>query len=362
MQLISGTIQHYDWGSTDAIAQLQGREPGAQPEAELWFGSHPSAPSREVATNSIIVDLPFLVKVLAAAKPLSIQTHPNAAQAAEGFEREQRDGVAIGAPTRVYRDANHKPEIIVALTPFEALCGFRPVHQTIELLRAIGTRELRPFADALSKPDDRAALHQVMSSLFTMTEGDRVHLVRAVVRDCGRATTRAECEAVVRIHKHFPDDIGCVVALFLNHVVLAPGEAIFLAAGNLHAYVHGVGVEVMATSDNVVRGGLTPKHIDVPELLRVVDTTPLPDPRFVRTVTATPGVEIVSYHPPVADFAVDRITIDTMPHEWSAMSDEIVLCTAGTVNGLTPGTAAIVRAGEQLSLRGSGVVWRVFKP
>jgi mannose-6-phosphate isomerase len=364
VERITGTVQPYAWGSTTALAALRGRAPSAGPEAELWYGSHPSAPSLVEATGAPIGEVPFLVKILASAEPLSIQTHPNLAQAREGFAREEAAGLARNAPTRTYRDANHKPEIIIALTEFEALCGFRPVAEIVRTFHSFGTVHLNVLADGLHENPTPGGIRELLGQLFNLRPDDRQQLVGGLVRVCQRPAFFANdtAQLVARLNEFYPGDIGCVVALMLNHVRLAPGQAIFLDAGNLHAYIQGMGVEVMSTSDNVVRGGLTPKHIDVPELLRVVDPTPLLDPVFRPVVDATPGVETVRYHPPVSDFAVDRITLEGAPAMWTAFADEIVLCTAGLVNRLGPSDAALVHAGEHVELRGAGVVWRVRQP
>ena len=366
MQLITGTVQRYDWGSVDALAQLQGREPDGRPEAELWFGSHPAAPSRFVESGSPIPALPFLVKALAAAKPLSIQTHPTALQARLGFERENTARISLDAPTRTYRDDNHKPEMIVAITPFEAWCGFRPAAETVALLRSIPSRLLRPFADVLANDSDNP-LRTVLGLLLTMAPGDQHLLVADVVEACRRSSVqRSATDALLNAEFHFPGDIGCVVTLLLTHLVLAPGEALYLGAGNLHAYCRGLGVEVMATSDNVIRGGLTPKNIDVPELLRTVDTTPLTEPRLFPTVIGEPGVEILSFEPPVREFAVERITLDGMAHSWTSDTDEMIMCTDGTALGpqidIASGHAAFVPGGETVSVRGHATIWRVRTP
>jgi mannose-6-phosphate isomerase len=362
MERIVGTIQPYAWGSKTALASLQGKPESDGPEAELWYGSHPSAPSRFQATGAVIGDLPFLVKILAAGAPLSIQTHPNASQARAGFAREEAAGVPLKAPTRTYRDANHKPEIIIALTEFEALCGFRPVDEIASVFHSLGTVHLNVFADGLGRTPE--GIRELLGLLLGLGANDRASLVESLVRVCSRPSFAANdtAQLVLRLHEFYPGDIGCVVALMLNHVTLAPGQAIFLAAGNVHAYIGGLGVEVMATSDNVVRGGLTPKHIDVPELLHVIDPTPLLHPVFRPTVDATPGVETVMYHPPVHDFAVDRITLEGATKSWVATHDEIVLCTEGSVNDLLPTQAALVQAGEHVHLRGRGVAWRAFQP
>jgi mannose-6-phosphate isomerase len=366
MALITGTMQRYDWGSLDAIARLQGRVPDGRPEAELWFGSHPAGPSKFVDTGQFIEPQPFLVKLLAAVKPLSIQTHPTKTQAIIGFARENTAGVALDAPTRTYRDDNHKPEMIVAITPFEAWCGFRPIEETVALLRAIPSRLLKPFAEVLAGSGDNP-LRTVLGLLLTMPAIDQHVLVADVVEACRRnPMKRPETDALLNAEFHFPGDIGCVVTLLLNHLVLAPGEALFLGAGNLHAYARGFGIEVMATSDNVIRGGLTPKHIDVPELLRTVDTAPLFEPRLVPTVIGEPGVEILSFDPPVAEFAIDRIVLEGLPYSWLTEHDEIIVCTDGTVQlsgeHVPPGAASLIPAETVETARGHGTIWRVRQP
>jgi mannose-6-phosphate isomerase len=376
---LTGTVQHYAWGSTRAIPALLGVEPDGRPWAELWLGAHPSAPSRlddgtaldaaiaadparwlGAATAARFGGLPYLLKVLSAGQPLSLQAHPSLAQAAEGFARENDLGIALGAPNRVYKDANHKPELICALTEFDALCGFRPLPATVELLHALASRGavgLAPFAAVLdgagADPAVAAsALRHTVGTLLTMAPGDQGHLVEQTAAACERVDDgpyALSAAWMVRLAGQYGDDVGAVVSLLLNCLQLQPGEAIFLGAGNLHAYLRGTGVEIMANSDNVLRGGLTPKHVDVPELLRVLDFTPLDDPRFAPVGHHGDGVR---YAPPVPEFSLHD------SHAAPVHGPEIWLCTQGEVAGLRRGQAAFVEAGSTALPNGPGTVYR----
>jgi mannose-6-phosphate isomerase len=296
--------------------------------------------------------LPFLLKVLAAETALSIQVHPNLAQARAGFADEDARGVPHDAPQRNYKDPNHKPELLCALTEFDTLCGFRAIEATLALLDALGGAELAPYRDMLARDGLRAAFSALLSS------GEQAPLVSAVVAALPRlaGTDWAPLgEALARVARDFPGDIGVVVALLLNFVRLNPGEAIFLAAGTVHAYLHGVGVEVLANSDNVLRCGLTPKHVDVPELLRITDFTPLAEPRC----PATNG----TFDVPVPDFALSLIDGTATVEDRGPSIILPVDAPAGVQVGdttveLTRGHAAFVAACDAaFAVRGSG---RIF--
>lgn len=379
MEPLRGAIRTYAWGSRTAIAEFTGRRvPAAHPEAELWLGAHPGDPAclATAAGEVSLLDvlnadpegqlgpvaharfgdrLPFLVKVLAADEPLSLQAHPSAMQAIEGYEREERLGVPVSSPIRNYRDTSHKPELLVALQPFEALAGFRPAARTVELLRALAVSDLDPFIDLLGgrsgadrsdlRADDNTSdadgLRALFTTWITAPQPDLDVLVPAVLEgaihylssEAGEFS--AEAKTVLELGERYPGDAGVLAALLLNRVSLAPGEAIYLSAGNLHTYLHGVGLEVMANSDNVLRGGLTPKHVDVPELLRVLDFTPTTE-EALRPGTHTDGPEVV-YETPAEEFAVSRLTLDGayLGHEVDAPSrhdgPQILLCTEGSV-------------------------------
>lgn len=256
MQSVVGTTQQYAWGDTEFIPQLLGVEPDGHPWAEYWLGTHPSGQTT-LRGGSPLADvtgeLPYLLKVLAAAEPLSLQTHPNAEQARAGF--------AGG----IFPDPNPKPELLCALTPFEALCGVRPVAATLELLDQLGIDEL---ARVLAADGPGATLEGLYREGLDP---------RPAIEACGRSAC-PEANWVNRLSAMYPDDPSVVATLLLNLVVLEPGQALRLDAGNLHAYLRGAGIELMGASDNVVRGGLTAKPVDVDELLRIVDPTPLERP------------------------------------------------------------------------------------
>src|SRR5690606_18749525 len=272
---LSNVPRDYAWGSASLLAELEGRTPTGSPEAEVWFGDHPGDPA-DVAGGSTLDavtggKLPYLLKLLAAADPLSIQVHPTIEQARDGWAREA--ALAADDPTRNYRDDNHKPELIVALSErFEALSGLRPVEATLRLLAELGesdgVAELRKRLSGDGSETDADVLRDALAWLLSGTAQSAVDDITAAVADASSEEFAAELTAVRAIAERNPGDPGVVVALLMNFIVLARGEGIFLRAGLLHAYVSGLGVEIMAASDNVLRGGLTSKHIDVPELLR----------------------------------------------------------------------------------------------
>mgnify|MGYP006266006949 CR=1 FL=1 len=360
---MQGAIRTYAWGSRTAIAEFTGRPaPTAHPEAELWLGAHPGDPARldtDGASASLldVIDsdpegelgsavcrrfgdrLPFLVKVLAADEPLSLQAHPSAQQAIEGFEREERIGVPINSPVRNYRDRSHKPELLVAITDFEALAGFRPAARSVEFMRALGVPALEPYIGLLTDQSDASGLRALFTTWITAPQPDLDTLIPAVLDGAityirsGAKEFTDESRTVLELGERYPGDAGVLAALLINRVRLKPGEGMFLAAGNLHAYLHGMGMEVMANSDNVLRGGLTPKHVDVPELLRVLDFAPVADP---RVPTRREGIELV-YETPAPEFAVSVITLDAgdLGHEVDAPvrheGPQVLVCTEGAV-------------------------------
>lgn len=365
MNLLRGAVRKYAWGSRTAIAEFTGRQsPTQHPEAELWLGAHPGDPAH-CATDEgerslldmINADpegqlgsgsrarfgdaLPFLAKVLAADEPLSLQAHPSSQQAVHGFEREERLGIPVTAPTRNYRDASHKPELIVALGQFEALAGFRSAERSAEFMRALAVTDLDPYITLLKGQSDADGLRALFTTWITAPQPALDVLVPSVLDGAigyirsGETTFHAEAKTILELGERYPGDAGVLAAMLLNRITLQPGEGIYLPAGNLHAYLHGVGVEVMANSDNVLRGGLTPKHVDVPELLRVLDFTPAADsvilPRAIRG-----GAELV-YDTPAPEFAVSvlQVSDEQVGHEIDAPAEhagpQVLLCTEGTV-------------------------------
>ncbi len=311
---LSNTPRDYAWGSMTLLAELTGRTPSGDPEAEIWFGDHPGDPSVVDDGSGRTLDawlrergappLPYLMKLLAAGSSLSIQAHPSKAQAEAGFAREEAAGVPRDAAERTYRDDNHKPEIIVAVSDvFRALVGLRPLAQTRRLVAALGDGPgPRALAARLQGEDDAAVLRETLEWLLSGEARAEVAGIIAALADAHSDEFAAELAALRTIGADFPDDAGVVVALLMNLVELRRGEALFAPAGVLHAYQDGLGVELMAASDNVLRGGLTPKHIDVPELLRIVDTTPGPAP----VVVPADGVFDVG----IPDFTLTRLAVD----------------------------------------------------
>lgn len=365
---LSNTPRDYAWGSTTAIAELLGRKPSGKPEAELWLGTHPGSPSHVIGagthggagTLSELTTLPFLLKVLAADAPLSLQAHPNLEQAEAGFARENALGIPLSAAERNYRDALPKPELIYALSSdFAALCGFRPVAATRELLAPLG---FDPSVDGLlSRLTDDESLRSVFAWLLERS-AEVLALVDRV-SELARGRTEPEFVAVARLADRYPGDPGVVVALLLNYVVLEPGQVLYLPAGNIHMYLNGLGIELMAASDNVLRGGLTPKHVDVVELLRVLDFRPVPVPLLAPEVPA-PGLQV--FRPDVPYFELAVVSPVGEPVRFAPPGESILLCTAGTVSvtGLVSkfelhrGDAAYVTPDEgALGFEGTGTVF-----
>ncbi|MEO6570404.1 MAG: mannose-6-phosphate isomerase, class I [Ilumatobacteraceae bacterium] len=305
MERVHGVVQHYAWGDHTFIPQLLGDEPDGTPWAELWLGTHPKAPSTlddGSPLSDLTGELPYLLKVLAAGRPLSLQTHPDAEQARAGFAR--------GA----YPDPYPKPELLCALTPFEALCGLRPTERTIDLLDQLGAIQL---CDAVREAGPGDALERLYRG-----EIDPMPVVAAC-----EGSERDEARWVRRLDRRYPGEPSVAATLLLNLVVLRPGQAVRLDAGNLHAYLSGCGIELMGPSDNVIRGGLTDKHVDVDELLDVVDRTPLERP------VLPDGVQ---FDLPAASVALVRLEAG---EQRLAAGGELSIDMAGTSLAWTPGDA-----------------------
>ncbi|HYF71534.1 MAG TPA: mannose-6-phosphate isomerase, class I [Nocardioides sp.] len=338
------STRDYAWGSTSLIPRFLGEPSDGQPQAELWAGAHPAAPSRlpdgralgELIASEAVSTLgarthsrfgprlPFLIKALAAAEPLSLQVHPTSERARIGYAEEEAAGVPVDAPERRYRDPFHKPELILAMTRFEGMAGFRDVDKTAEILGLLGTPWAEQTARRLTAGPAFQALHHVVRDILAM-ESDTLTTALADIaaaalgaeersHQARRPSTRValdrasvDREAIrvfaqtIGLAERYPDDPGVLVTLLLNHVVLAPGEAMFLGAGVVHAYTSGFGIEIMAASDNVVRAGLTPKHVDVQELLHIASFTPTPPPLWAPTEV---GDGVQYFDPPVDEFAL----------------------------------------------------------
>ncbi|MFJ6214613.1 mannose-6-phosphate isomerase, class I [Streptomyces sp. NPDC092296] len=393
MDRLVNTVRPYAWGSTTAIPELLGQEPTGEPQAELWMGAHPGAPSRvdrgdgECSLAEVIAadpkaelgtatlerfgpTLPFLLKVLAAGHALSVQVHPTLEQAQAGFADEEARGVPLDAPHRNYKDANHKPEMICALSDFDGLCGFRAPAASADLLDSLGIPALERWTATLRTAPEAEALRTVLAEVLG-TDRDRGTAMAAEVAEAlekaalGDGPYAADCAAYAAAARDFPGDPGIIAALLLNRVRLRPGQAMYLGAGVPHAYLSGLGVELMANSDNVLRCGLTPKHVDVPELLRVVDfraTEPAvlsPSP-----VPGTPGEEL--YPAPVTEFRLSRCTVRDGSLTLDGRTPQILLCAAGeavltdaagSTLTLAPGRSAYLPAdGTDVRVGGIGAV------
>ncbi|MFF8993450.1 mannose-6-phosphate isomerase, class I [Streptomyces sp. NPDC014983] len=378
MDRLDNTVRPYAWGSPTAIPELLGVEPTGEPQAEMWMGAHPGAPSRTARgtlAEVIAADperelgkdtvarfgprLPFLLKILAAGAPLSLQVHPDLKQAREGYDDEERRGVPLDAPHRNYKDANHKPELICALTEFDGLCGFREPAHAADLLAGLGVDSLKPYVDLLHAHPEDAALREVLTAILTADPDAMARTVAETGAACARLG--GDYAPYADLAHHYPGDPGVLAAMLLNHVRLQPGEALFLGAGVPHAYFSGLGVEIMANSDNVLRCGLTLKHVDVPELLRVVRFE-AGDPGVLRPEAAPDGEEV--YETPIDEFRLSRYALSEggAAQDLTRNTPQILLCTAGTVRAggheLGPGRSVFVPAGEKAEVSGAGTVFR----
>ena len=353
-----------------------GVPPTGEPQAELWLGAHPRAPSvlRRSGTNrplnQVIADdpigelgedaaqtfggeLPFLVKILAVDQPLSLQTHPTRSQAQAGFDSEEEQGIPLDAEHRAYRDRNHKPELICALEPFTALCGLRPPESAAALLGSLEVTALDPVITFLQAGELASALRW----LLEQPPESGTEIAQHVAAACSKSGPfPGERHWGVRIGDQHPGDIGVAVALMLNLVRLEPGQALFLGAGNLHMYLRGAAVEIMANSDNVLRGGLTSKHVDIPALLDVVDCHPH------EVLVQAPTSSCSTFQSPVPEFSLTRVEL-AGSQQFTPSGPEIVLCASGSVmvagHEITGGRAVWVPAGAgELEMVGNGLVFR----
>lgn len=337
MRRLIGSVQKYDWGDASFLPSLLQTPTDGEPWAELWFGTHHMGPSHietptgNVALSTITGNLDILVKILAAAKPLSLQTHPTRTQAEAGYEAENARGVPLDSPLRTYRDNADKPELIVALTPFHALCGFAPIDTSVALLHAM---EWQREANYLEQHGIHAYLEWVYANDITVSFDGAP-------------------QWLTQLAQQYPDDHSLCVAPLLHYVELAPGEALSLPAGNLHAYLQGAGLEVMTSSDNVVRAGFTRKHVDIPELLRIVDARPRDEPVVSPVIDGNIG----TYQCPTDAFSVQRIELRGSHTLIPASVHRIIVVTDGATDSLSTGHAAVALPNEQVELRGNATVW-----
>lgn len=383
-------VRNYAWGSYDGILIHSGIavEQG-KPTAEVWMGAHPDAPSlvqtREgtwVPLHKFIADyplsalgeevfgeygeLPFLFKVLSASMPLSIQVHPNKANALAGFERERSLGIPRTAPECNYKDRNHKPELAVALSTLSALCGFRDPLQASGML---GTSLSDFFGFDPSKPEE--SFRAILRKALALKEKERLQVedrAKSRARELCASNDPEEARAgrtVLLCYEHYPHDAGAISPFFMSIIELAAGEGVFIPAGVMHAYLGGTILEIMATSDNVIRGGLTHKHIDAEDLVKVLDYSA--SPLLVSPEILGEGSLEKTWETPAREFSLSQIELsETRPYLGSTQGPEILLCTRGEAKVL--GSSEFrVRRGESLfvsaacpsySLAGTATIYR----
>jgi len=389
--ILKNPVQEYAWGSYSAIQELLGKTlPSDRPMAEMWMGAHPISPSEvligeqwrsldeviEGSPESILGKrvaekfankLPFLFKILAVSKPLSVQIHPNIEQAREGFARENRLHIPLDAPNRNYRDDNHKPELLLAITCFTCLKGFRRINEIIGLMERIAPTGLSNELTQLRKNPEASGLKSFFNSLMSMDKSRRKQVLgEAVSLAEKRADQDPSYHWMVQLTREYPEDIGVFSPVLLNFVELRPGDAMFLEAGELHSYLNGLAMELMANSDNVLRGGLTPKYRDVPELLKLVDfkTGPALPVRPERLGTCESA-----YQTPAREFTLSLISVNKGKSFESQRdrSVEILICMEGEGTGqvlaLTKGRSVIVpSAVSQYRIDGMATLYKASVP
>lgn len=370
---ISNVARDYAWGSTTLISDYFGLPSTGKPMAEIWFGTHPGSLTQvdstenEPATTLLHLrddaPLPYLLKILAAGQPLSIQAHPTSKQAVAGFERENALGIALDSPQRNYKDARHKPEMLVALTEFHALAGFKPLNHIqaeLALIAKHASDSLRAeltVYNSLLRDGIKPLFHHLISA-----RGHKDEILDELVAACEKALASGETEfdpslrLVSELNLLYPHDIGIAISLMMNYVVVQPNQAIQLTAGQIHAYLSGLGVEIMAASDNVLRGGLTPKHIDVQQLQKVLSFEGK-DVKPVNGRQLTRG--LVAYDQAVEDYLLYRVDVsgENLLADLELPEPSIVLCTAGELAvSDSKGERVVLRRGEAAYLEGARLI------
>ncbi len=374
ISLLKNTIQDYAWGSSTAIPELLGKNPiSNKPQAELWMGAHPKAPSlakcdgKWISLLELIEKdpknilgkkvaekfdnrLPYLFKVLAAAKTLSIQAHPSLSQAREGFEKENKLKIPLNAPNRNYKDNNHKPECICALKPFWALKGFRKISSILAFMEKVCPQNLGKELDDLRQNRNFQGLKTFFNALMTMDRERQSRIIKeAIITAQKLGEDDPAFKWMLNLHNEYPEDIGVLFPLLLNLIYLKPGQAIFIPAGELHSYLDGIGIELMANSDNVLRGGLTSKHVDVPELMRVLSF----EEKQANMISPHPKGDGESIYPSSAEeFILSIVSLKEgmVYNSPTRRSVEILICTAGEATITDPGQNGRLSIGKGTSI------------
>jgi len=394
---LNSSIQNYEWGSTSAIAECLGRAPSAEPEAELWMGAHAKCPSPLVQPFDGIRDLrqliasapdetlgekiaarcgrlPFLFKILAAARPLSLQAHPSSSQAKEGFEREEASQIPIDASERNYVDSHHKPEMIFALSDFYALSGFRSPSACLEMIEAYRFEQTHPSLQRLclefrSTPTV-FGMETLFRGIFALDAQERRKAISALSAVLTEASLPPEAEKFLpwflQLSKMYPSDPGVLASVLLHFVHLSAGDAMSLPAGNLHAYLDGLALEIMASSDNVLRGGLTKKHVDVEELCRILSFESfMPEIGKGCAQTLTRQSELRVFETEAAEFELsilsiaDEVALDVHgPEIWLALEGSLHLKTDKESVQLSRGQQVFISPSQAMRLEGKGRIAR----
>ncbi|GLQ74584.1 mannose-6-phosphate isomerase, class I [Vibrio penaeicida] len=367
------TVKNFDWGSKTAFNELYNiPNEQALPQAELWMGTHPNGGSKVSLRNGKIIllselisessknikcsnELPFLMKILAAQAPLSIQVHPDKESAILGFERENEQGLSLSSPTRNYKDSNHKPELIYAISPYLSMNGFRSPAEIFRIFSALEIEKLSPLISKLMNDEsEEVVLHDFFVGLLSLENKIKYQVIKELDTLTGRSWDNVDIREAMSLAKKlislYKTDIGVFSPLFLNIIRLEPGEAMFLNAKTPHSYVQGVGVEVMANSDNVLRAGLTSKYIDIPELIS--NTNFISTQRDNIKVSPIKMGEVLRYPVPVNDFCFEVIHVQASV-EINSKKAEILLCLEGRSRVFFDGDEVLISKGESVFLSGS---------
>ncbi len=382
MFVLDNAVRHYDWGSFDEIPRFVGAGRPDEPVAEVWMGTHPMDPSSVTLPDGtgrrldeVAGELPFLLKLLSARRPLSLQVHPDLERARQGYERENAQGIALEAPERIYKDPNHKPEMVYALSTFDTVVGFRPTAEILRVLAPIEAPLAQRLHDDLRANPGFAGIVRLVESLLSVPvpheEIERVVQCCRDLLDQGLDIKRAYATALL-IREDFPNDPGVVISLLLNRLTLQPGEAAFLDTGVVHAHLRGLCLEVMATSDNVLRAGLTRKHLDPRGLVECLDAGMS---RLARVTPEPVGFTTEVYDPGVGDFALAVTQCSRGEPDGVRLLDapqRIIVCTGGEVElvdasgdrlKLTRGDAVYAGAEDgELTVFGTGEIAEAYAP
>lgn len=388
---LNNAIQNYAWGSDSSIHSLFNiPNPDQQPQAEVWMGTHPNGCSKNQQGNLLsqiinqdpaavlgtytqkrYASLPFLLKILAAEKPLSIQVHPNKTMAEQGFKFENAQKIPLDAATRNYKDPNHKPELVYATTFYLAMNGFREIDEIISLFEQAGCKTLAGALECLKADPGAKQLQNFFAAIMNMNAADKAQAIHELIYNLEtKALTHKGKEAfrlIAQFYQDYPDDIGLFSPLLLNIIELAPGEAMFLDAQTPHAYIHGTGIEIMASSDNVLRAGLTPKHIDVEELIKNTKFQPSVFTELKLKAQCVDHKKV--FHVPVDDFKFEVHCVSLWGHNEFVRSPEILLCIEGNVTISTTQQSIDLQCGESAFIcaeafsyqyHGKGLLVRAF--